>query len=67
MQTVHLKALRDKLPEYIALAESGETVQVMDRGRVIVELVSPPAASVPEEPHELIARGVREAHRQPSG
>ncbi len=60
MQTVRLKELRDKLPEYIALAESGETVRVADRGRVIVELVAPPAAGVPKEPDELIARGVRE-------
>ncbi|MCP4661523.1 MAG: prevent-host-death protein [bacterium] len=60
MQTVRLKALRDKLPEYIALAESGETVQITDRGRVVVELVSPRAASASEVPNELIARGVRE-------
>jgi antitoxin (DNA-binding transcriptional repressor) of toxin-antitoxin stability system len=60
MQTVRLNALRDKLPEYISLAESGETVRITDRGRVIVEMVSPSAASVPEEPNELIARGVRE-------
>ncbi len=60
MQTVHLEALRDRLPEYIALAVSGESVQVTDQGRVIAELVSPRAARHSQGTTELIARGVRE-------
>jgi prevent-host-death family protein len=68
MQTVGIKGLKNKLSEYIRLAESGETVQVTDRGRVVAELVPPrpaPAATAPAKPltveeqyAELIRQGI---------
>ena len=39
MRTVGLKALKNKLSEYVRLAEAGETVIVTDRGRAVAELV----------------------------
>lgn len=41
MRAVGLKALKNKLSEYVRLAASGETVLVVDRDRVVAEL-SPP-------------------------
>jgi prevent-host-death family protein len=39
MKTVGLKALKNKLSEYVRAAASGETVLVTDRGRVVAEIV----------------------------
>jgi prevent-host-death family protein len=39
MRTVGLKALKNKLSEYVRLAASGETVIVTDRNRVVAEIV----------------------------
>lgn len=41
MLSVGLKALKNKLSEYVRLAASGETILVTDRDRVVAEL-SPP-------------------------
>ncbi len=43
MRAVGLKALKNKLSEYVRLAASGETVLVTDRDRVVAELVPPRA------------------------
>src|SRR5947208_16866689 len=43
MRAVGLKALKNKLSEYVRLAARGETVLVTDRDRVVAEL-GPPAA-----------------------
>lgn len=43
MRAVGLKALKDKLSEYVRLAASGERVLVTDRDRVVAELVPPNA------------------------
>jgi antitoxin (DNA-binding transcriptional repressor) of toxin-antitoxin stability system len=44
MRAVGLKVLKNKLSEYVRLAAGGERVLVMDRDRVVAELVPP-------EPH----------------
>lgn len=41
MRAVGLKVLKNKLSEYVRLAESGETVLVTDRDRVVAELGPP--------------------------
>ena len=41
MKAVGLKVLKNKLSEYIRLAEAGETVLVTDRDRVVAEIVPP--------------------------
>ena len=41
MHTVGIKALKNRLSEYVRAAAAGETVLVTDRGRVVAELVSP--------------------------
>jgi antitoxin (DNA-binding transcriptional repressor) of toxin-antitoxin stability system len=43
MRAVGLKTLKNKLSEYVRLAASGETVLVVDRERVVAELVPPQA------------------------
>jgi antitoxin (DNA-binding transcriptional repressor) of toxin-antitoxin stability system len=41
MRAVGLKVLKNKLSEYVRLAQSGETVLVTDRDRVVAELIPP--------------------------
>jgi antitoxin (DNA-binding transcriptional repressor) of toxin-antitoxin stability system len=41
MRAVGLKVLKNKLSEYVRLAQSGETILVTDRDRVVAELVPP--------------------------
>jgi antitoxin (DNA-binding transcriptional repressor) of toxin-antitoxin stability system len=41
MRAVGVKVLKDKLSEYLRIAESGETVLVTDRDKVIAELRAP--------------------------
>src|SRR5438128_8927763 len=61
MRTVGLKALKNKLSEYVRAAESGETIVITDRGRVVAEIV--PAAKKPES---VIERGIREGWIRPA-
>jgi antitoxin (DNA-binding transcriptional repressor) of toxin-antitoxin stability system len=41
MRAIGLKALKNKLSEYVRLAASGETVLVTDRDRLVAELGPP--------------------------
>lgn len=41
MRTVGLKVLKNKLSEYVRLAQRGETVLIADRDRVVAELTPP--------------------------
>lgn len=43
MRSVGLKLLKNKLSEYVRLAEAGETVLITDRDRVVAELAPPRA------------------------
>lgn len=41
MRAVGLKVLKNKLSEYVRLAERGETILITDRDRVVAEIVPP--------------------------
>ena len=43
MRAIGIKALKNRLSEFVRLAASGETVLVTDRDRVVAELVPPQA------------------------
>jgi len=43
MRAVGLKILKNKLSEYVRLAQGGETILVTDRDRVVAELIPPQA------------------------
>jgi antitoxin (DNA-binding transcriptional repressor) of toxin-antitoxin stability system len=59
MRAVGLKVLKNKLSEYVRLAAGGERVLVMDRDRVVAELV-PPEPHRAEFVHDaLLAEAVR--------
>lgn len=58
MRTVGLEILKNRLSEYIRLVNSGETVLVTDRGRVVVEL-RPPQERSPLTSDTLLAEAMR--------
>jgi prevent-host-death family protein len=66
MRSVDIKVLKNKLSEYVRLAEKGETVQVTDRGRVVAELVPPPVKPSKESESEFLARAAREGWLKPA-
>jgi prevent-host-death family protein len=41
MRSVGLKVLKNKLSEYVRLVQTGETVLITDRDRVVAEMVPP--------------------------
>ena len=55
-----MKVLKNKLSEYVRLAESGETVLVTDRDRVVAELGPPRPGRAPLLADALLAQAVRE-------
>jgi antitoxin (DNA-binding transcriptional repressor) of toxin-antitoxin stability system len=59
MRAVGIKALKDKLSEYVRLAESGETVLVTDRDRVVAELGPPRAGRSEAVGDAFLADAVR--------
>ena len=69
MRTVGLKALKNKLGEYVRAAASGETIVVTDRGRPVAELGPPCGESPTVEGRPLSAfelRGMREGWLRPA-
>lgn len=55
-----LKVLKNRLSEYVRLAERGETVLVTDRDRVIAE-ISPPREGRPQQVNDVeLAEAVRQ-------
>jgi len=64
MKTVGLKVLKNKLSEYVRIAASGETVQVTDRGRLVVEMNAPVHKHGKKE--SVIERGIREGWFTPA-
>jgi antitoxin (DNA-binding transcriptional repressor) of toxin-antitoxin stability system len=60
MRAVGLKVLKNKLSEYVRLAESGETVLVTDRDRVVAEIVPPARSRSPLMADALLAEAVRQ-------
>ena len=65
MRAVGLKALKNKLSEYVRLAARGETVLVTDRDRVVAELVPPRADRAPMLADAQLAEAVRRGWLQP--
>ncbi len=60
MRAVGVKVLKNKLSEYVRLAEGGETVLVTDRDRVVAELGPPRPGRAPLLADALLADAVRE-------
>ncbi|HUC67329.1 MAG TPA: type II toxin-antitoxin system Phd/YefM family antitoxin [Stellaceae bacterium] len=59
MRAVGLKALKNRLSEYVRLVSGGETVLVTDRDRVVAELVPPRGGRSPLLADALLADAVR--------
>jgi antitoxin (DNA-binding transcriptional repressor) of toxin-antitoxin stability system len=59
VKAVGLKVLKNKLSEYIRLAERGETVLVTDRDRVVAEIVPPERTRSPVLADALLSEAVR--------
>ena len=60
MRSVGLKVLKNRLSEYVRLAERGETVLVTDRDRVIAE-ITPPSEGRPARVNDAaLADAVRQ-------
>jgi len=66
MKTVGLKVLKNKLSEYVRIAAGGETVQVTDRGRLVVEMTAPQPAHKDDKKESIIERGIREGWIKPA-
>lgn len=60
MRTVGLKVLKNKLSEYVRIAEGGERVLISDRDRVVAELVPPDAGRAETVGDAVLANLVRE-------
>ena len=60
MRAVGLKVLKNKLSEYVRLAERGETVLVTDRDRVVAEIVPPDKSRSPQLADALLADAMRQ-------
>jgi antitoxin (DNA-binding transcriptional repressor) of toxin-antitoxin stability system len=59
MRAVGLKVLKNKLSEYVRLAQGGETILVTDRDRVVAELVPPRQGRGPRVADAVLADLVR--------
>jgi antitoxin (DNA-binding transcriptional repressor) of toxin-antitoxin stability system len=59
VKAVGLKVLKNKLSEYVRLAERGETVLVTDRDRVVAEIVPPESTRSPVLADALLSEAVR--------
>jgi antitoxin (DNA-binding transcriptional repressor) of toxin-antitoxin stability system len=60
MRAVGIKMLKNRLSEYVRMAQNGETVLVTDRDRVVAELVPPREGRSPVLDDALLAHAVRE-------
>lgn len=66
MRSVGLKVLKNRLSEYVRLAQGGEIVLVTDRDRVVAELVPPRAQRSLEIADALLADAVRRGWLSPA-
>jgi len=64
MRVVGLKVLKNKLAEYVRMAEAGEYILVTDRDRVVAEL-RPPEARSPLASDALLADAMRQGWLSP--
>jgi antitoxin (DNA-binding transcriptional repressor) of toxin-antitoxin stability system len=65
MRAIGIKALKNRLSEYVRLAASGETVLVTDRDRVVAELGPPQPGRASLATDALLADVVREGWLRP--
>ena len=65
MRAVGIKALKNKLSEYVRVAADGETVLVTDRDRVVAELGPPQPGRADEVSDALLADVVRRGWLRP--
>jgi antitoxin (DNA-binding transcriptional repressor) of toxin-antitoxin stability system len=56
---VALEIFKDRLSEYIRLAQSGETILLTDGERVVAELAAPRQPWSPSAPDDLLGEMVR--------
>src|SRR5436190_5234656 len=59
MRAVGLKVLKNKLSEYVRLAQGGETILVTDREVVVAELVPPGAGRGPAVADAVLSELIR--------
>ena len=67
MRAVGLKILKNKLSEYVRLAQSGETILVTDRDRVVAEIVPPQQGRSPAVADAVLAELIRKGWITPPG
>jgi antitoxin (DNA-binding transcriptional repressor) of toxin-antitoxin stability system len=65
MRAVGIKALKNKLSEYVRLAANGETVLVTDRDRVVAEIGPPQPGRAVDVSDALLADVVRRGWLRP--
>ena len=65
MRAVGIKALKNRLSEYIRVAADGETILVTDRDRVVAELGPPQPGRASEVSDALLADVVRQGWLRP--
>jgi antitoxin (DNA-binding transcriptional repressor) of toxin-antitoxin stability system len=65
MRSVGIKALKNKLSEYVRLAAGGETVLVTDRDRVVAEIIPPRPGRSPLLADAFLAEAVRQGWLTP--
>ena len=65
MRAVGLKVLKNKLSEYVRLAQGGETILVTDRDRVVAELVPPQAGRSPAVADAVLCELMRKGWATP--
>lgn len=65
MRSVGLKALKNKLSEYVRIAARGETVLVTDRDRVVAEIVPPRSDRATLLADAQLAEAVRQGWLRP--
>jgi antitoxin (DNA-binding transcriptional repressor) of toxin-antitoxin stability system len=66
MRAVGLKVLKNKLSEYVRLAQGGETILVTDRDRVVAELVPPREGRAPAVADAMLAELIRKGWVTPA-
>lgn len=66
MRAVGLKVLKNKLSEYVRLAQGGETILVTDRDRVVAEIGPPQAGRSPDVGDAVLAELVRKGWVTPA-
>ena len=66
MRAVGLKVLKNKLSEYVRLAQGGETILVTDRDRVVAEIGPPQAGRSPDVGDAVLAELIRKGWVTPA-